>query len=138
MRTFLTLLTIALVATVGSRVHAAELVMFEEAGCGWCQRWHQEVGPGYANSTEGRAAPLRRIDLRKGQPSDIVLLQRVTSTPTFVLVEGGEERGRIPGYPGAQFFYPMLANLIARLPQPVPTAGAGSESKGPESMVSTR
>ena len=112
--------------------------MFEEAGCTWCQRWHAEIGPGYPKTSEGHIAPLRRVDFRKGPPSDIVLLQRITSTPTFVLVEGGEERGRILGYPGAQFFYPMLEGLIQRLPKPAAASEAGSKSEVLDSKVTTQ
>ena len=118
MRMFLAVVMTLLALGAGSRVRAAELIMFEEPGCAWCQRWHAEIGPGYPKTSEGLSAPLRRFDFRQGPPSDIRLLQRVTATPTFVLVEGGEERGRILGYPGAQFFYPMLAGLIGRLPKP--------------------
>ena len=92
-----------------------QLVMYEEAGCVWCARWHAEVGPGYPHSEEGRAAPLRRVDLRAGGPSGVKLTRPVTSTPTFVLVENGEERDRLVGYPGAEFFYPLLSRMIARL-----------------------
>jgi hypothetical protein len=35
-------------------------------------------------------------------------------TPTFVLVEDGTEAGRIEGYPGEDFFWPLLAKLIAQ------------------------
>jgi hypothetical protein len=97
-------------------VRAAELIMFEEAGCVWCVRWHAEIGPGYPHTDEGRVAPLRRHDIRSGMPADVILEQKVTGTPTFVLVDGGEEKGRITGYPGANFFYPLLDALLKRLP----------------------
>ncbi len=106
-------ITLMVLATLPAR--AAELVMFEEAGCVWCQRWHAEIGPGYPHSAEGRAAPLRRVDLRAGTPSDLKLALPVTSTPTFVLVENGVERDRLVGYPGAEFFYPLLARMLERI-----------------------
>ena len=45
----------------------------------------------------------------------MVLSQRVTVTPTFVLADGGAEIGRIVGYPGADFFYPMLSEILEKL-----------------------
>jgi hypothetical protein len=39
----------------------------------------------------------------------------VSFSPTFVLVEQGREIGRITGYPGADFFWGMLAELIQKL-----------------------
>ena len=97
------------------RASAAELLMFEEAGCPWCKRWHAEVGPGYPKSTEGQRAPLRQIMLEGPKPAGIVLAAPVSFSPTFVLVEQGREVGRITGYPGADFFWGMLAELIQKL-----------------------
>ncbi|MBL3206218.1 thioredoxin family protein, partial [Klebsiella pneumoniae] len=37
-------------------------------------------------------------------------------TPTFILVDGGREIGRIEGYPGADFFWGLLERLAQRLP----------------------
>ncbi len=115
MRMALTVLFLAAAAFAARPGQAAELLMFEEPGCVWCQRWHAEVGPGYGQSMEGRIAPLRRHDIRSGVPPDIRFDQPVTLTPTFVLIEHGEEKGRLLGYPGAHFFYPMLTELLKRL-----------------------
>jgi hypothetical protein len=94
---------------------AAELLMYEEDGCVYCRRWHAEVGPGYPNSSEGRRAPLVRIDIRGPKPAGIILDKPVRATPTFVLVENGREVGRITGYPGADFFWGLLGGLIGKL-----------------------
>jgi hypothetical protein len=102
------------------RADAAELVMFVEAGCPWCARWDREVGEAYAHSEEGRIAPLRRIDISMARRTGLRLAGAVTVTPTFVLVEDGIEVGRIIGYPGADFFWGMLGELIARLPATMP------------------
>jgi thioredoxin-related protein len=85
--------------------------MVEEAGCVFCARWHAEVGPGYAKSTEGQFAPLVRS--RIGGP-DVAHLTGLRFTPTFVLMQGGQEIGRITGYPGADFFWSLLAELLAK------------------------
>jgi hypothetical protein len=112
-----TLATILLTLITASAAAAAELVMFEEPGCIWCQRWHTEIGPGYGKSEEGRIAPLRVVDIRHGPPQGLRLERAVTMTPTFVLVEDGAEVGRLVGYPGAHFFYPMLAEQLKKLQQ---------------------
>lgn len=92
-----------------------ELIMVERDGCPWCMRWHQEVGVGYPKSEEGQRAPLRV--LRSADPVAIgaSLKAPVTMAPTFVLVSGGREVGRIVGYPGADFFYGLLDELIKKL-----------------------
>ncbi len=42
-----------------------ELIMFDQAYCEWCERWEEEIGVVYAKTTEGKATPLRRIDIRE-------------------------------------------------------------------------
>ncbi len=92
-----------------------ELLMFEEPGCPWCRRWRAEVGPGYPHSTEGKRAPLRTLELGTALPAGIVLATPIRFSPTFVLVSDGREVGRINGYPGADFFWPMLGDLLKKL-----------------------
>ncbi|MGA0534215.1 thioredoxin fold domain-containing protein [Hansschlegelia sp. KR7-227] len=98
-------------------VRAAELVMFEQPGCVWCQRFEAEVAPGYGNADEGRLAPLRRIDIRAQDKAGFALANNVRITPTFVLVNDGREIGRLTGYPGRDFFWTELAELTVRLPK---------------------
>ena len=94
---------------------AAELVMFESAGCPWCKLWHEEIGPAYPKSEEGRIAPLRRVALDRKIPADLKGVKGVNMTPTFVLLDDkGRELGRMRGYPGADFFWPLLDDLMIR------------------------
>ncbi len=111
----LCLLITALVADAAG-LRAAELLMFEDPGCVWCRRWHAEIGPSYPNTEEGRRAPLRRVHIRDQDMAGVTLSARVTGTPTFVVAEDGVEIGRIAGYPGPDFFYPMLGEILERLP----------------------
>ncbi len=94
---------------------AVELVMFELASCPYCRQWHAEIGPIYPKTAEGRRAPLRRVDLRAPRPADLEVVGDVVYTPTFVLMEDGREVGRITGYPGEDFFWPMLEDLLRGL-----------------------
>lgn len=89
-----------------------ELLMFEQPGCIYCAQWNADVAPEYPLTEEGRAAPLRRLQLRDPLPEGLTLTAPPVFTPTFVLVVDGVEAGRIQGYPGEDFFWPMLANLI--------------------------
>lgn len=99
---------------------AAELVMFESATCGWCERWHEEIGPVYPNTDEARCAPLRRVDIHEPRPADLQAVPPVVYTPTFALVEDGHEVGRLVGYAGEDFFWPLLADQLAKLPNRCP------------------
>lgn len=112
MRYFAALVLVLLSAPAAG---AAELVMFEQKGCVWCQRFDREIAPAYEKTTEGQRAPLRRVDIAKPPPQDLTFIQRERFTPVFVLIDNGREFGRIRGYPGDTFFWGLLANLIERL-----------------------
>jgi hypothetical protein len=101
--------------------HAAELLFVERAGCPYCAKWDREVSRPYANSDEGKRAPLRRHALENGQPAGIA--SPVRFTPTFILMEDGREIGRIIGYMDDHSFWGLLAPLMAKIESsPQPTA----------------
>jgi len=119
---------LALVTLAGA-VDAAELVMYRRAGCPWCALWDREIGPIYPKTDIGRRIPLRIVDLDRGDDPAVHLRSPVRYVPTLVLVENGEEVGRIEGYPGEAFFWGLLENLVERLPP------EGTRSELPASVV---
>ena len=94
---------------------AAELVMLEQDYCSWCERWHEEIGPIYPKTAESRLAPLRQVDIHTPLPADLDFLQKSHFTRTFVLIHDGREIGRILGYPGEDFFWGLLAEMMKQL-----------------------
>jgi hypothetical protein len=110
--TALTAMSILLAVT---RVSAAELVMFEQAGCSWCATFDHEIAPIYPKTAEGQRAPLRRVDIMAPVPADLAFLQVERLTPLFVLVDQGREIGRIRGYPGEDHFWGLLGVLVGKL-----------------------
>jgi len=96
------------------KLSAMELIMFEQDACEWCEIWDAEISGVYPKTREGKAAPLRRVDIFDPQPKDLKDIRRPHFTPTFVLFDNGKEVGRIRGYPGEDFFWGMLAQLIAK------------------------
>ena len=96
-------------------VQAAELIMVEQQACEWCEAWDEDVGIVYSKTTEGKAAPLRRINIHDPLPDDIKFISGLVYTPTFVLIDKGEEIGRIRGYPGEAFFWGLLEQFIGKL-----------------------
>ncbi len=111
-------LLLALIAVSGVlRADAAELIMLEEDGCWYCEMWDKEIGVVYHKTPEGRRAPLRRLDIHDPLPIDLRFLTKGGYTPTFILVENGREYGRIRGYPGEDFFWGLLGQLLDRLPK---------------------
>lgn len=116
MRRALALATIGLTLCAAQIAAAAQLVMVEETHCHWCARWNEEIGVIYDKTPEGKRAPLRRIEISDPLPDDITFKTRANFTPTFVLIEDGQEVDRIEGYPGEHFFWPMLGQLLKKLP----------------------
>jgi thioredoxin-related protein len=90
-----------------------ELLFVDRAGCSWCVRFEKEVLPGYPLSDLGRAAPLRRASLDRGQPKEATLDEPIRFTPTFVLLADGRETGRIVGYMDNGTFYGLLGKMMA-------------------------
>ncbi len=89
----------------------AVLVMVEETGCPYCARWHREIGSIYAKTPEGRFAPLKTVFIHEKQAQ---AYKRVVYTPTFIVMHKGKEVGRILGYTGENFFWPMLEELLKK------------------------
>ena len=88
------------------------LIMVEETGCMWCESWNEQIGPVYSKTLEGRTAPLQRIDIHETPPSDLTFSSSLQFTPTFVLVVNGTESARVEGYPGEDFFWELLVQMI--------------------------
>ncbi|GAA4218284.1 thioredoxin fold domain-containing protein [Sagittula marina] len=88
------------------------LIMVEQPGCAYCAAWDDEIAPAYEKTQEGQFAPLQRADLRAGAPEGVTYDRRVMFTPTFILVEDGQEIARMEGYVGQDFFWPLLSKLL--------------------------
>src|SRR5476651_1964909 len=106
-----------------SNARAAELVMFEQAGYAWCEAFDREIAPIYGKTEEGLRAPLRRVDTTHAVPGDLTFIDVERLTPLFVLVDRGQEIGRIRGYPGEDHFWGLLGVLMKKLDAP----GTGGE-----------
>lgn len=104
----------------------AELIMVEQRGCWYCARWKKEVMPEYALTAEGRAAPLRMVMLDGPWPDGLALDSRPAITPTFILVRDGQELSRLEGYPGEDYFWPLLAGMLSEAGLDHPQAEAGT------------
>jgi len=88
------------------------LLMAEQPGCVYCERWNRDIADIYPLTAEGRAAPLFRVQIREPLPDGVTLARGLTFTPTFVLLVDGVEVRRIEGYPGEDFFWGLLGVYI--------------------------
>ncbi len=100
-----------------SQTHAgaAELIMFEQAGCAWCEAFDREIAPIYPKTVEGQRAPLRRVNIDQPLPPELSFIDVERLAPLFVLVDRGHEIGRIRGYPGEDHFWGLLGVLMNKL-----------------------
>ena len=109
------LLTLA-VALMPLPALCAELVMVEQHGCHYCEKWDDEIAHIYPKTTDGQRVPLRRVNLRD-LPDNLEFTSPPVFTPTFILVEDGKELGRIEGYGGDEFFWFLLTKLLNSHPE---------------------
>ena len=89
-----------------------ELIMFEQAGCHYCQLWNENIGGIYDRTPEGQFAPLRRVDIHLDRK--LANVKPVVYTPTFVLYRNNHEVGRVTGYMSDDFFWGLLEVLLKK------------------------
>jgi len=100
-----------------ARAVSSELIMFEAQGCEYCERWNSEVGDIYADTDVGRSFPLRRVDMDDEWPRYLRHIKGIRYSPTFVVVDGGREVGRMTGYIDEAFFWGYLDEITKGLVQ---------------------
>ena len=93
---------------------ALELVLVRADWCSVCERWEEEVGVGYAKTSESKIAPLRRVDFGAADLDSIDLAKRVDTTPTFLIIKDNVELGRMEGYIADHFFWGELGELLSQ------------------------
>lgn len=109
----LLVMTVNIAALLPAR--ASELIMFEQAGCTYCQRWDREVGSLYEKTAEAHMLPLRRLHIREQSQAGITLAGPVRYTPTFVIIDNGHEIGRITGYINDDAFWGLLGTYVTKI-----------------------
>ena len=95
----------------------AEVVMFEQMGCEWCEIWNEEIAPVFPKTPEGKCAKFSRFDIHRPTSDLLSRIKPIIYTPTFVVFEDGKEVGRVLGYAGEDFFWFQLATQLKKLRQ---------------------
>ncbi|WP_088348895.1 MULTISPECIES: thioredoxin family protein [Rhodomicrobium] len=98
--------------TFAAPVSAGELLVVSRPDCVYCKAWEMEVGAFYPKTDVGKIAPLRRIAIEKLAATPYAFKEPVTATPTFVLMDGTMEVGRIIGYSDRADFWQSLKALL--------------------------
>ena len=113
---------IARVVSSISAATAAELLVVNQPNCPYCKAWDMEVGSVYERIDEARIAPLRRVWLDELAGKPYRFNEPVLYAPTFVLLDGTVEIGRITGYSDASMFWGMLNLLLRKVGPATPAA----------------
>ena len=108
-------LQVVLLVAAQPSARAAELIVFERAGCPYCAAFEREIASIYPLTDEGKKIPLRRVDSTKPIPPDLGFVRMERLTPVFVLIDSGREIGRIRGYAGEDHFWGLFGVLVERL-----------------------
>ncbi len=108
---------LVLAALFVREARAAELLMYKSPLCPWCKAWEKDIGSFYNKTDEAKMLPLRRLDIKKPVPKNLAYVKGIIYTPTFVVVDGKREVGRIVGYISEDFFWGYLDGLMKKLHQ---------------------
>ena len=116
------------IVSFAAQLHAAELLVVEEAYCPYCAAFNREIAHIYPKTIEGKRAPIRRIDIADPWPEDLTYVEPESITPTFILIDKGQEVDRLHGYPGDDFFWFLLAEMFAKLDPVENSTSSGSSA----------
>lgn len=106
---------IAATCLLGQYACAAELIVVDQPDCPYCHRFDAEIAVAWPKTDNGKRAPLRRVGLLDDWPKDLSAVEPATLTPTFILVEDGQEVDRLVGYPGDEHFWFLIGQLLDQL-----------------------
>lgn len=97
-----------------ARAQNVELLVFEHEDCRYCRIFRSDVLPRYRDNGQEARAPIRFIRVEHTDTRRMNLHGGIHMVPTFVLMQDGQEVGRITGYWAPDNFFKMLANLLMR------------------------
>lgn len=107
--------TLALWASTVALAVAAQLLVVDQPNCPYCEQFDAEIAKAWPKTNEGQRAPLRRVALHDAWPEDLANVKPAMVTPTFILIDDGQEVDRLVGYPGNEAFWFLIGGIISQL-----------------------
>jgi thioredoxin-related protein len=98
----------------GAKRHSVELLVFEHKDCVYCRVFRSDTLPRYRESGQETRAPIRFVSVEHADLDQLKLNGGIHMVPTFVLMQDGQEVGRITGYWAPENFFKMLSNLMLK------------------------
>ncbi len=108
----------AVLLLLGYSINASEknglfrLVYVFSNQCVFCKAWERDVGRLYGDTEYAKRAPLLKIDINLFSNHFTDVTPKVSGTPTFILMNGNDEIGRIVGYQNRDMFFWALSKYI--------------------------
>ena len=108
----------AVLLLLGSPINASEknglfrLVYVFSDQCVFCKAWERDVGRLYGDTEYAKRAPLFKIDIKLFSKHFTDVTPKVSGTPTFILMNGNDEVGRIVGYQNRDMFFWSLSKYV--------------------------
>jgi hypothetical protein len=93
----------------------AEWLVFEVAGCLYCEALKRDVLPRWKASPLSARAPMRFVDLNEVDTEKLALRGALRVVPTAILMREGREIDRIAGLVAPQHFMIMAARLVEQI-----------------------
>ena len=106
-------IALALAMLPGIAIAGTMLVMVTSDYCPFCQAWERDVGVVYDKSPYAPLLPLTRVEMGSEMPEGVSLQAPVVGTPTFLIIQDGQEIDRQRGYDDAEMFWWWLSEHTA-------------------------
>ena len=94
-------------------IASTKLVMVTSDHCPFCQAWERDIGVLSEKSPYAPSLPLTRVDIGSAMPESVTLQSPVLGTPTFLIIQNGQESDRQRGYDDAEMFWWWLSDHAA-------------------------
>ena len=113
------IIVFAVLLLLGSPINASEknglfrLVYVFSDRCLFCKAWERDIGRLYGDTEYAKRAPLLKIDISLFSKHFTDVTPKVSGTPTFILMRGNDEVGRIVGYQNRDMFFWALSEYIS-------------------------
>ena len=91
-------------------IASTRLIMVTSDQCPVCQAWERDVGVLFDKSPYAPSLPLTRVDIGSAMPEGVTLQSPVLGTPTFLIIQNGQEIDRQRGYDDAEMFWWWLSD----------------------------
>ena len=93
-------------------IASTRLIMVTSDHCPFCQAWERDVGVLYDKSPYAPSLPLTRVDIGSEMTEGVALQSPVLGTPTFLIIQNGQEIDRQRGYDDEEMFWWWLSEHV--------------------------